>query len=213
MKRFSITIRIALICAACLLASPLVAQTAVERFFMAMPDSMLPVLPQTMREELVLLARGGAEPVVENLFGKPSRITCRRDNHLRVSLTPSSHIELRSLPSDTSQVFCTIHTFLNPAPSSRIVFYNADGRQIDDAFTLPDLREYLNVPDSLAYLARKHWLGILVPLHIEAHWEENADVLVLEVRTQGLSLEDRAGAEGLFRPVRLQWNRGRWEHE
>ena len=198
---------------ACLWLSALAvpAQTAVEDFFIGQPDSILPLLPTAARRELVQRGREGSEASVPNLFAMPSRLVRLNESYLCVALTSSSRWEVRCLGTDSVPVFGVIHTYLRPAPASRIVFYTADWRPLPAAFTMPDLQEFLAVPDSVAYLARKHWMNVLVPLHISARWDEYTDMMILEISLQGLSREEREGAEGVFRPVRLRWNRGQWE--
>lgn len=187
------------------------AQTPVEKFFLTMPVDELPVLPPDAREELVKLAHGGGEVVVANLFGMPSRLVRFNDTGIRINLTSSSWWEVRSLPTDTVPIFGVIHTFLKPVPASRIAFYTADWQPLPDVFRMPDLGDFLDVPDSVFYLTRKHWVNVLVPQHVVAHWDEYVEEIVLEVNLQGLSHEERNGAEHVFRPVRLRWNKGRWE--
>ncbi|MBR1838032.1 MAG: DUF3256 family protein [Bacteroidaceae bacterium] len=192
-------------------AAALQAQTDVERFFVSWPDSCLPVLSRQARAELIQLSRQGAEAVVENLFGLPSHLMSHTDRYISVSLTPASRLEICVLPTDTTPLFCVVHTLLKPAPQSRLQFFFSNGREATSVFEMPDLGEFLTAPDSTIYLERKHWSKILLPLHIEAQWENQGQVLSLQVHTQGLSLEDRRGAETAFRRVRLRWVGGRWE--
>lgn len=213
-RAFTISLRTLVIIALCtwlLLPTRSDAQSAVERFFTEMPDNVLPVLPQKARAELVLLARGGAEPVVENLFANPARLTLRNDNYLRIAPTATSRFEVRMLPTDSAPLFCVIYTLPHPIPYSRISFYTADGREVQGYFEMPDLRAFLTAPDSTAYLVRKYWAERLVPFHVEAHFEEAEDILCIEVRTNRLSLEELQGTVGAFRPVRLRWRGGKWE--
>ena len=189
------------------------AQTAVENFFFGLSDKELPVLPSTARKELMQRGHEGSEAVVPNLFAMPSRLIHFNDSYLCVSLTSSSQWEVRCLATDSVPVFGVIYTYLRPAPASRITFYTSNWRPLPSAFVMPDLGEFLAVPDSAAYLARKHWMNVLVPLHIFARWDEYTDKMVLEISLQGLSREEREGAEGVFRPVSLRWNQGRWERE
>lgn len=212
--RFPALRRLALTFAAAATLS-LQAQTAVEQFFLSLPDSEMEVLPEQTRRELLQLSSAGSDPIVSNLFAMPSRLTRHTDAHLAVSLTPASRYEVHVLPTDSAPLFGTIRTLLSPAPASQLAFYTASHRQVPGVFTMPDLGEFLNVPDSVAYIARKQWAAALVPLHIEAHWEpgNDAPVLILEVHTQGLSIEQRQAARQVFRPVKMRWNRGKWVRE
>jgi len=187
------------------------AQTEVDRFFIGLADSKIPVLPRQAREELVLLARGGSEPIVENLFAMPARLITRNDRYIKVSPTSSSRFEVYSLPTDSTPMICTIYTLMTPVPDSHITFYDLNGRELKNVFAMPDLEYFLTAPDSTIYLERKRWAETLVPLHIEAWWEDTGDVLNLKVHTGGLSMEAQKGAETAFKPLRLLWNRKQWQ--
>ncbi|MBP3228978.1 MAG: DUF3256 family protein [Bacteroidaceae bacterium] len=186
------------------------AQATIERFFVEMPDSLLLVLPRKARVELMQLAQRGAEPVVDNLFGLPTRIAHKTDDFLSILLTPSSRLEIRKLQTDTSEVFASIYTLLTPAPDSHIVFYTADYCTDIPQFAMPDLGDFIQAPDSVVYIERKRLSSILFPLHIGAKWAAESEMLTLEVGTQNLSKEEQQDANALLRPVVLVWQRGSW---
>ena len=195
----------------CVSCAELMAQTPVERFFAACPDTLIPVLPAMARQELLRLSHEGAEPIVANLFGMPSRIVRHTDSNLTISLTPASRLELQSLPTDTLPVICMVHTLSSPAAHSRLQFFSADGSEVRGMYETPDLSRFIEAPDSTVYLVRRHWAKILIPLHVEAQWEAEDYVLRLRVDTKGLSHEERQGADKVFKPVRMRWTGNRWE--
>ncbi len=204
--------KILLLAIVVLLPKDTFAQSDVERFFVAMPDSLLPILPRAQRNELVMLSRGGVEAVVENLFGETARLTFRSANRISVEPTRSSRFEICSLPTDSQTLFLSIYTLSQPVPHSRLAVYDAEGTEVKGVFAVPDLHEFLTAPDSTIYLQRRYWAERLLPLHIEAQFEDDPlPTLRMEVRTNGLSLEERNDVQTAFRSVRRRWTNGVWK--
>lgn len=119
-----------------------------KTLFIAMPDSVVPLLTKVNREDFVDFLASDMKAEVKNRFGKPSELKKLSDDYLFLQTTERSAMEMKLLPvNDSVKVICVVNTVCAPACDSEIRFYNTQWQELSqrdfiqppsvDAFYLP----------------------------------------------------------------------------
>lgn len=94
-----------------------------KTLFIAMPDSMAPLLTKVNREDCVDFLASNMKAEVKNRFGKVSELKKLTDDYLFLQTTGSSSMEMKLLPlNDSVKVICVINTVCGPVCDSEIRF-------------------------------------------------------------------------------------------
>lgn len=110
---------------------PAAAQT-MEEAFVAMPDSLLPLLTKNNRLDMVDFVHNHMEARVENRLGSDSRMETLTGDYLKVKLTENAVVEMKVLPwQDSLKVVAVVETVYAPAPDSRVTFYDREWRAVE----------------------------------------------------------------------------------
>lgn len=101
------------------------AQETLRDLFIAMPDSVLPLLTKVNREDCIDFVEAGMEARVSNRLGGTTTMDTLATDYLRLSYTAASTVELVLLPTtDSTAVVCLHHCVLIPEPDSHLRFYS-----------------------------------------------------------------------------------------
>lgn len=93
--------------------------------FTTMPDSILPLLTDKGRRDMVDFYNNKMEAKVRNRFGDYAQLDTLGEQYLRLTLTKVSTMEMRLLEtSDSTTLVCLIQTVAAPARESRVQFYD-----------------------------------------------------------------------------------------
>ena len=113
-----------------------------KTLFIAMPDSVAPLLTKVNREDCVDFLASNMKAEVKNRFGKVSELKRLTDDYLFLQTTGSSSMEMKLLPlNDSVKVICVVNTVCGPACDSEVRFYNTDWQQLakEDFIQLPSV--------------------------------------------------------------------------
>lgn len=87
-----------------------------KTLFIAMPDSVAPLLTKVNREDCVDFLASNMKAEVKNRFGKVSELKRLTDDYLFLQTTGSSSMEMKLLPlNDSVKVICVVNTVCGPA--------------------------------------------------------------------------------------------------
>lgn len=112
-----------------------------KELFVAMPDTLLPLLTKVNREDFGDFLASNMKAKVRNRFGKTSEMTVLTENYLQVEMTSVSSLEMKLLPlNDSLNVICMVQTYRAPVADSQIRFYDTDWHpmEVSRFITLPD---------------------------------------------------------------------------
>ncbi|MBQ8423866.1 MAG: DUF3256 family protein [Coprobacter sp.] len=163
MKRHIITLLLALFC--CIGQAD---NRSIGTWFVAMPDSLLPLLSVNDRKDLLDLHNAGRQSGISGHWGENVSIESIGDDQLTLKLTPSSSLQIATLrTADTIRVIAVIHTVKLPAADSRICFYDTNwNRLTNPVFSTPQVRDFITgnkkVQSSIAHL-----IGEIFPCRYE----------------------------------------------
>lgn len=116
-----------------------------KTLFVAMPDSVVPLLTKVNREDFIDFLASNMKAEVKNRFGKPSELKKLSDDYLLLQTTERSAMEMKLLPvNDSVKVICVVNTVCAPVCDSEIRFYNAQWQELAQ-------RDFIQLPSAGAF--------------------------------------------------------------
>lgn len=122
-----------------------------KTLFVAMPDSLSPLLTEVNRADFGDFLESGMKAEVKNRFGKTSEMTKLTADYLFLKSSSASTLEMKLLPlNDSVKVICAVYTYSAPAADSKILFYDTNWKQLpsDRFLQTPQEDEFYLSPDS-----------------------------------------------------------------
>ena len=133
-------------------AMPLFAQN-MKSVFIAMPDSIAPLLSQVNKEDCVDFLDSNMKAEVINRFGGKAEMKVLTGDYVLMQTTPGSTLEMKLLPvNDSTKVVCMVKTVCASACDSEIRFYASDwSKELskDDFLQQPDVEAFYLPQDSV----------------------------------------------------------------
>lgn len=185
------------------------AQTGVGKLFVAMPDSLLPLISSTVRDAIVHTYAGTGGTVHTDVFSHAVTLDTLTTDYLRLTTSESSRLELRLLQTtDSVTLVAAVTTIWGPQADSHIRFYNDQWHPIHWLeFPMPEVSAFLDeAPDSVAAeLPRiRQSLAELPLISIEAQPE--APRFTLRLSPDLLDRDQKKVVASLLRPVTIEWD-------
>ena len=98
--------------------------------FIAMPDSITPLLTQVNKEDCVDFLDSNMKAEVTTRFGGTAEMKVLTEDYVLLQPTPSSTLEMKLLPvNDSTKVVCMVKTVCASACDSEIHFYTSDWKE------------------------------------------------------------------------------------
>lgn len=122
-----------------------------KSLFIALPDSLSPMLTKVNREDFGDFLASNMKAEVKNRFGNTSEMLKLTDNYLKLKISKVSMAEMKLLPlNDSVKVICVVHTFEGPTSDSSISFYDTSWKRLpaDKFLTLPVEDAFYKTPAS-----------------------------------------------------------------
>ena len=194
---------LALLCALCAGAQDM------KKVFVAMPDSLSPLLTKVNREDCIDFLASDMKAVVTNRLGKTSEMEVLTDDYTKVRLTEVSTLEMKLLTvDDSTRVVCVVHTVCAKAADSRMKFYTSDWTRelpVGGFLRMPAKEDFFVPKDTLTeedVLARKLADVCLVKASLSA---ENDSVTFTFTTPDYLNREDGGRLRSQLRgePLRM----------
>ena len=184
--------------------------------FVAMPDSVLPLLTKTNRMDCIDFLDSNMKAEVKNRFNNTSELKVLTKDYLELQLTSQSSVEMKLLPmNDSVKVVCMVHTVCGPVCDSEITFYDTQWKQLPSKnfITLPEVDRfyYLNTNEESYATVRKAADMNLMKANLSS---EASTLTFIYTTPEYLSKEDREKLELYLRkePIVYQWGEGRFQN-
>lgn len=184
--------------------------------FVAMPDSVLPLLTKTNRMDCIDFLDSNMKAEVKNRFNNTSELKVLTKDYLELQLTSQSSVEMKLLPmNDSVKVVCMVHTVCGPVCDSEITFYDTQWKQLPSKnfITLPEVDRfyYLNTNEESFATVRKAADMYLMKANLSS---EASTLTFIYTTPDYLSKEDREKLELYLRkePIVYQWVEGRFQN-
>ncbi len=182
--------------------------------FIALPDSLAPLLTKVNREDFVDFMESDMKSEVKNRFDKPSEMKRLTDDYLFIQITERSSMEMKLLPlNDSVRVVCMVYTLCGPVCDSRVRFYDTQWQELatDDFIRLPDAEAFYepSAEDDNAVRAREKADLVLVQAALSA---ENTQIVFTYTTSDYLAKEERELLSAYLRkePVVYEWTAGKF---
>ena len=184
--------------------------------FLAMPESMTPLLTKVNKEDCIDFLASDMKAEVRNRFDNPAEMKVLTEDYVLMQTSAVGTLEMKLLPvNDSTKVVCMVNTVCVSACDSEIRFYTSDwSRELDQ-------KEYLQLPDAGAFFLPKDSLSeedVLIrqkaDMHlVKASLSKDAPTLTFIYTTPDyLNQEDKEKLLPHLRkePVVLEWKDGKF---
>ena len=207
--------RILLIVLTFFCAMPMVAQD-MKSVFIAMPDSITPLLTQVNKEDCVDFLDSNMKAEVTTRFGGTAEMKVLTEDYVFLQTTPSSTLEMKLLPvNDSTKVVCMVKTVCASACDSEIHFYTSDWKgkmAVGDFLQKPEQEAFYLPNDSVteeSVLIRKKADMHLMKASLS---EEDASLTFIYTTPDYLNKEDKKQMLRYLNPnpVVFQWKDGKF---
>lgn len=134
-----------------MMGAMLVQAQDMKSLFIAMPDSVAPLLTKVNREDCIDFLDSNMKAEVKNRFGRPSELKKLTKDYLFMQTTPQSSMEMKLLPlNDSTQVICVVNTVCAPACDSRVRFFSTGWNElpVQDFILFPSAEVFYLPSDS-----------------------------------------------------------------
>lgn len=179
--------------------------------FLAMPDSVMPLLSKDNRADFVDFLASKMQARVRNAYNEYSYMDTLTTDYTHIRLTPSSDVTMKLLPvTDSAKVICMVHTYHADASESEISFYDTKWNRLDgkSLLTIPETTEFIsNTPADSLEVVR----GCLDVSMVVASLSPATTDLTFTYDIDYLSQEDKKRVKGCIRPAIVKkWENGKY---
>ena len=184
--------------------------------FVAMPDSVTPLLTKVNREDCIDFLDSNMKAVVKNRFGNVAEMKVLTDDYVLMQTSEVGMLEMKLLPlADSTKVICMVKTINVPVADSSVRFYTSDWSQqldVKEFLQLPSMDAFFLPNDSLkdeAILTRKKADMHLMKAQLS---KEDTSLTFTYTTPDYLNEEDREKLSPHLRkePIVLRWSEGKF---
>ena len=121
------------------------ARGSMRQWFVAMPDSVMPLLTKNNRLDFIDFVDSGMDAVVTNRLEGKSRMNMLSDDYLHIEYTQTCDVAMKLLPvADTVDVLCMVTTVKAAVDDSHVVFFDESWNPIEASalFVEPALDDF-----------------------------------------------------------------------
>ena len=184
--------------------------------FVAMPDSVTPLLTKVNREDCIDFLDSNMKAVVKNRFGNVAEMKVLTDDYVLMQTSEVGTLEMKLLPlADSTKVICMVKTVNVPVADSSVRFYTSDWSQ------QLDVKEFLQLPSKDAFFLPNDSLkdeAILTRKKADMHLmkaqlsKEDTSLTFTYTTPDYLNEEDREKLSPHLRkePIVLRWSEGKF---
>ena len=123
-----------------------------KSLFVALPDSLSPLLTEVNRADFGDFLASNMKAQVKNRFGNTSEMLKLTDDYLYLQTTSKSSMEMKLLPlNDSVKIVCMVNTVCASACDSEIRFFSTQWQELpkQDYMKLPSVAAFYLPVDSL----------------------------------------------------------------
>lgn len=107
-----------------------VAAQDMKKVFIAMPDSLTPLLTKVNKEDCIDFLASNMKAEIKNRFDKSSEMKALTEDYLQMQMTENSTLEMKLLPlNDSVKIVCMVKTVCSSACDSEIRFYDTSWKK------------------------------------------------------------------------------------
>lgn len=185
-----------------------VAAQSIDTLFARIPRSVMPLLDNTAKLDLLDLYNNGLTAKAENTLGGQAELQKKstRGLSLRTSDAGSWQMELLSAGHDT--LICCIHSVKAGGLSSQVVLYQRNWHRSKHDVPYPAFEQFFVEKNPLSSVRSQIMRTTLRNMPVEAIWDEEGQALIYRLSLNSLCEEEKDDAEKCVRDVKYQWKNG-----
>ena len=193
------------------------ARTPMRNWLASMPDSVMTLLTQNDRLDLIDFHEARMEAVVTNRLDGKSRLDTLTDNFLRMSYTRSTDVTMKLLPvNDTTDILCMVTTAKAMVHDSRIAFFDAQWQPIEVTVHIrePHIEDFRSTVQGDS--ARMAWSKLDIFFRTYRLCAESTELECVLTTPDHLTADERKEVIPYLReePLTYRWTNGKYElHE
>lgn len=201
---------------ACMFCFMSVVAQDMKSVFVAMPDSVTPLLTKVNKEDCIDFLASDMKAIVKNRFGNVAEMKVLTDDYVLMQTSEVGMLEMKLLPlADSTKVICMVKTINVPVADSSVRFYTSDWSQqldVKEFLQLPSMDAFFLPNDSLkdeAILTRKKADMHLMKAQLS---KEDTSLTFTYTTPDYLNEEDREKLSPHLRkePIVLRWSEGKF---
>lgn len=174
-------------------ASSLCAQT-MHDVFIAMPDSVEPLLSRNNRLDLVDFVDSHMRAEVDNALDGKSRLLSLSERHCMLQSSAAVRKEFLLLPYRGEHIVLAVSTFASPANESELRFYTTNWQALAEPPVVewPEAADFFIDTDTCDAARLAHARGLLGAAYISATIQPDSLTLTCTLSLDNLSATDKA---------------------
>lgn len=180
----------------------------IAKVFSSMPDSLLPLLTEKNRHDMLDFYNNHMEAKVRNRLNDYVQLDTLTEDFLHLTLSKVSTLEMKMLmTTDSVPIIVLVRTIGAPAQDSHVTFYNHDWQQLQ-WLHLPDSDTedfFSDVPDSVRMDMSLVQRSIDDLRLVKASLSPEESVITLQVSVEELARDEKQIARRYLVPVRYRW--------
>ncbi len=191
-----------------------VSAQSLRRMWLTMPDSIMPYLNASSRQEFVDFADMKVKADVKNLLNGNNKMDTLTNDYLHLTLNQSATLEMKLLPQQKGDtVLCFVKTFYGPSKESEIRFYNMSWRLLSSQGRLPAVtpEDFVFRPDTMSMEQFDNLKAMIEPYLISAKLSPSDDSIVLSLATPLVGSTERKTINAILMQKKLNWQNGRFK--
>lgn len=107
-----------------------VAAQDMKKVFIAMPDSLTPLLTKVNKEDCIDFLASNMKAEIKNRFDKSSEMKVLTEDYLQMQMTENSTLEMKLFPvNDSVKIVCMVKTVCSSVCDSEIRFYDTSWKK------------------------------------------------------------------------------------
>lgn len=185
------------------------AQIKMADVFRTMPDSIVRLLTNNDRMDLLDFAESNMTAKVTNRLDGKSTLNILTDDYLHLTVTTLSSLQMRLFPlSDGRQAVVVVKTVAGPAKDSVLKIYTADWSEqleVKQHVAAPSLDAYWTKPLDEMTEEELQIVRQLDPVLIQISMSAERNGLLFQRSFGMLAKADQPQAEKLLRPIEVSW--------
>ncbi len=184
------------------------AQTMGE-MFVSMPDSIMPLLTQTSKRDMLDFLANGMDARVHNQLGEEVTLKHLTDSYLFLEMSEKSRVEMKLLfTTDSIGILAFVRTVEGPGADSHVKFFDTEWRQLKwMELPHPSIEEFFSpAPDSIAEDTHYAQLSLADLCLIEVSASPDEPTFEITLNIDELAEKEKDAAICLVHPLLYFWD-------
>lgn len=182
----------------------------IDRLFASVPQSVMPMLDQSGKLDLLDLYNGGLTSKCENRFGGQTEMISKTASGIELVTSNVGRWQMVVLPVEADTIIMTLHTLDAMGKSTDVRFYDTRWTpQPETVVTLkvPPFESFWCPPIGLDANQMNVYANLLREAPISAKWDPSHQTLEFSISTSALDAGIREQAAKCIYPVKLRFER------